>query len=71
MLAPEAEAGALEPFTSMLFAPDAAADGGLPPFDLVLPGPDLKSSPREALPPLSLLGDCPRGLGPLGARGDS
>ena len=72
LLAPEAAPEVLAPFTSILFAPDAA---GFPPFDCALGLPGRYSSLDEGcgggLPPLSLLGECPRlTFGPLGARGD-
>ena len=73
LLAPEAAPEVLAPFTSILFAPDAE---GFPPFGCGLGFPGRYSSRDEGdgggLPPLSLLGDCPRAaFGPLGAGGDS
>ena len=74
LFAPEAAPEGLAPFTSMLFAPEPANDG-FPPFDGGLGLPERYSSLDEGdgcdLPPLSLLGECPRlTFGPLGARGD-
>lgn len=80
LFAPEAaadavDAEALTPLTSILFAPDAAGNDGLPDFGLPLPGrnsslgksslePRLPTRSLGDLPPRwSLLNLCPRGEG--------
>lgn len=80
LFAPEAaveavDAEVLVPLTSILFAPDAVGNGGLPDFALPLPGRKSsrgKSSLELRLPLLSPRGDLPPrwSLGNLGPRGD-